>query len=177
MCVCVCVGEGNSELDLGRISPANKCCFSNRMVQRNGWSLLNHDGADGVSRAASWRENGIEIFSRGCVSFSVVRFAVLTWHTPTRLSHEGFITCRKAFGYLARVGLLAQKSAKSNNTSLTFYCVKYFYLSLRCLWRTVGADCRWTFCRAGRQTSKTASKPLNIITSCLCCHSVGMETK
>lgn len=66
------------------------------MVQRNGWSLLNHDGADGVSRAASWRENGIEIFSRGCVSFSVDRFAVLTWHTPTRLSHEGFITCRKS---------------------------------------------------------------------------------
>lgn len=53
VCVCVCVGTVNSELDLGRISPANTFCFSNRMVQRNGWSLLNPDGADGVSRAAS----------------------------------------------------------------------------------------------------------------------------
>ena len=82
VCVCVCVGMVNSELDLGRISPANTFCFSNRMVQRNGWSLLNPDGADGVSRAASWRENGIQIFSRGCVSFSVDHFAVLMWHTP-----------------------------------------------------------------------------------------------
>lgn len=117
-----------------------------------------------------------DIFPRLCELFCR-SFCRLNVAHPTRPSHEGFITCWKAFGYLTRVGLLAQKSAKSNNTCLTFYCVKYFYLSLRCLWRIVGADCVWTFCRAGRQTSKTASKQLNIITSCLCCHSARMETK
>lgn len=85
-----------------------KCCvFQTAWSYRFGWSLLNHDDADGVSKAASWRESNNQMFPPDCVSF--LSFILLSnVANATRLSHEGFITPWKAFEYLTRVWLLAK---------------------------------------------------------------------
>lgn len=42
-------------------------------------------------------------------------------------------------------------------TRVTFYCVKYYYLSLRCSWRIMGADCGRPFSHIGRQTEPVSN--------------------
>lgn len=111
-------------------------------------------------------------------------FYCLMWQTPPLHLSRALSYLDKHLNIWPGSDSWRTKSARSNNTSLTFYCVKYFYLSLRCMWTIMGADCRWVFffvvsCVQADRRANWASKQQSSLAPLLASiyHSVRRETK
>lgn len=130
------------------------------MELRSGWSLLNHDNADGVGKAASWRECNVQIFSRGCVSFPL--FISLSHVANASCpSLEGFYRTLKSvwtFDLGLTLGEVNPPEAITQVWLSTVWNISIYHEDVSIM----GADSRWAFrCKlcTGRQAGRT--EPVN----------------